>query len=150
MAGKGLAARSVPWENDMTVCRTWQARMALATAALALLAGCGAEPAPLWPGPQAAPLAQADAQRGRQRIAEHGCISCHTVPGVRGPASAVGPPLRHVATRAYLGGVLPNTPANLVRWLLDPPTIDPRTAMPNVGLREAEASDIAAYLLTLH
>lgn len=134
----------------MTVCRTWQARMALATAALSLLAGCGAQPAPLWPGPRASPLAQGDPQRGRQRIAEHGCISCHTVPGVRGPASSVGPPLREVAARAYLGGVLPNTPANMVRWLRDPPGIDPRTAMPNVGLSEADASDIAAYLLTLH
>lgn len=127
-----------------------QARRVLGAGALLLLAGCGAEPAPLWPGAQARPPVLGDPQRGRLRIAEHGCISCHTVPGVRGPASSVGPPLRRVAARAYLGGVLPNTPGNMVRWLLDPPAVDPRTAMPNVGLSEADAADIAAYLLTLH
>jgi cytochrome c1 len=37
----------------------------------------------------------------------------------------------------------------LSAWLRDPPAIDPATAMPNLGLSEAEALDVAAYLYTL-
>jgi cytochrome c1 len=55
-----------------------------------------------------------------------------------------------MALRAYIGGVLPNTPHNLALWVRDPPAIDPRTAMPNMGISEVDANDIAAYLLTLH
>ena len=40
-------------------------------------------------------------------------------------------------------------PANLVAWLMDPPAIDPLTAMPATGISEAEARDVAAYLYTL-
>lgn len=118
--------------------------------ALLLLAGCGEDRPPLSLRGDTEQLANADPARGRQLISSQGCVACHTVPGVKGPLSQVGPPLKKVALRAYVGGVLPNTPDNLVRWLLDPPAIDPRTAMPNMGLNNAEAKDIAAYLLTLH
>jgi cytochrome c1 len=37
----------------------------------------------------------------------------------------------------------------MMRWLRDPPGVDPMTAMPNLGLTEPEARDIAAYLYTL-
>jgi cytochrome c1 len=37
----------------------------------------------------------------------------------------------------------------LTAWLRDPPAIDPATAMPALGLSEAEALDIAAYLYNL-
>jgi len=122
----------------------------LAALALALLTGCGEPAKPLAAPARGDALPGADAGRGRARIAKYGCVSCHAIPGVRGPGARVGPPLRHLASRAYLAGVLPNTPANLVRWLRDPPAIAPRTAMPDMGLSEADARDIAAYLLTLH
>lgn len=121
----------------------------LAASALMLLAACGKEAEPLWLQGRADPLSQADAQRGRKVIERYGCVACHVIPGVRGPASSVGPPLAHMAARAYVGGVLPNTPDNLVRWLRDPPAADPRTAMPDMGLDAAEAKDVAAYLYTL-
>ena len=35
----------------------------------------------------------------------------------------------------------------MVRWLMDPPAVNPRTAMPDTGLRQADAEAIAAYLL---
>lgn len=95
-------------------------------------------------------IAGADAERGRAAIQQYGCVACHAVPGVRNPGGNVGPPLAGLARRGYIGGVLPNTPDELVRWLLDPPGVDPLTAMPNVGLNEADARDIAAYLYTLH
>ena len=43
----------------------------------------------------------------------------------------------------------PNTPDNMVRWLQNPPAIDPRSAMPNMGISEAQARDIAAWLYTM-
>jgi len=87
-----------------------------------------------------------EAERGRAAIERYGCIACHTIAGIRGHGANVGPPLVSMAERGYIGGVLPNTPENMVRWLRDPPAVDPRTAMPNVGLSSAEAADIAAYL----
>lgn len=122
----------------------------LGMAAILLLAGCGDERRPLAPRSQATDLAGANMGRGRQLISRYGCVACHTVPGVKGPTSKVGPPLEKMALRGYIGGVLPNTPQNLVRWLLDPPAIDPRTAMPNMGMSDEDAKDIAAYLFTLH
>ena len=60
----------------------------------------------------------------------------------------VGRPLDGIARRKLIAGKLPNSEANLVAWLLDPRKIDPDTAMPNMGLREQDARDIAAYLLS--
>lgn len=120
----------------------------LSMLAFLLLSGCGEDRSPLFPRQDR--LLGADIERGRQLISHYGCVACHTVPGIRGPTATVGPSLEKIGLRAYLGGVLPNTPTNLLRWLRDPPAIDPRTAMPNMGLNDAEAKDIAAYLLTLH
>lgn len=122
----------------------------LGMSAILLLIGCGQERPPLAPRGQAIQLADADIKLARQLIRDYGCVACHTVPGVKGPSSKVGPPLENMALRGYIGGVLPNTPDNLVRWLLDPPAIDPLTAMPNMGMNDGDAKDIAAYLLTLH
>ncbi len=111
-------------------------------AAAAVLAACG-DTAPSMQ------LASGDAQRGKQLIRQYGCVACHAIPGIDNPGSNVGPPLQKFGHRAYIGGVLPNTPDNLVRWLQDPPSVDPRTAMPNLGVSLAEAGDIAAHLYTL-
>ncbi|HEX2091155.1 MAG TPA: c-type cytochrome [Longimicrobiaceae bacterium] len=98
---------------------------------------------------QAALLTGGDPGRGRALIRARGCNTCHTVPGVPGADATVGPPLAGIAGRMYIAGVLTNTPGNLVRWIQDPPSVDSLTAMPNVGLTEAEARDIAAYLYSL-
>ena len=50
--------------------------------------------------------------------------------------------------RMYIAGVLPNTPENMLRWLQNPPAVDPLTAMPNLGVTEADARDMAGYLYT--
>lgn len=124
--------------------------MLLGVSGALLLTACGEDRPALAPHDQAVDLADADIARGRLLIGSHGCIACHVVPGVRGPAAKVGPPLTSMARRTYIGGVLPNTSDNLVRWLLDPPAIDRRTAMPNMGMSHDDAKDIAAYLLTLY
>jgi cytochrome c len=90
-----------------------------------------------------------NALRGKAAIEQRGCTGCHTIPGIPNPGSNVGPPLDKIAKRTYIGGILPNTLQNMQRWLRDPPAVKPRTAMPNLGITEPEAKDIAAYLHTL-
>jgi cytochrome c1 len=48
-----------------------------------------------------------------------------------------------------LGGVLPNSPENMARWLRAPQAFAPLTAMPNLDMSERDARDIAAFLATL-
>jgi len=83
---------------------------------------------------------------GKREIAEHGCGSCHDIPGVKGADGLVGPPLTKFGRRSYIAGELNNTPDNLIRWLRDPQGVEPGTDMPDVGLSAVEARNIAAYL----
>jgi cytochrome c len=87
--------------------------------------------------------------RGRTAIEHYGCASCHTIPGVRGADALVGPPLTQIASRSYIGGVLTNSPENMMRWIRDPQGVDQLTAMPNLGVTDDDARDIASYLYTL-
>jgi cytochrome c len=96
--------------------------------------------------PHGAPQGTIDS--GRQLIAAYGCGSCHTIPGVPGADAMAGPPLMRFYQRMYIAGRLPNTPENLIAWIQDPQMIEPGTAMPNLGVSEAEAHDIAAYLFS--
>lgn len=89
------------------------------------------------------------AQRGAQVISRYDCGSCHVIPGINGAAGMVGPPLLWFARRTFIAGELPNTPANLIRWVRNPPSVEPGTAMPVLGLDEQQARDVAAYLYTL-
>ena len=68
------------------------------------------------------------------------------MPGVPNANGLVGPPLGGFARRTVIAGVLPNTPPNLVLWLRNPQAVTPGNAMPNVGLTDGQARDIAAYL----
>lgn len=88
----------------------------------------------------------ADAGRGRAAIVRHGCGACHVIPGIRTARGRVGPQLVDFANQMYVAGVLANVPENLVRWLQDPRGVDPLTAMPDLGVTEQEARDMAAYL----
>jgi cytochrome c1 len=66
-----------------------------------------------------------------------------------GADGLVGPPLAGVGGRAYIAGVLTNTPDHLIRWIVDPVGVDPLTAMPMTGVSEREARDIATFLYTV-
>lgn len=115
----------------------------LRLAALLALAGCGETPGqPHWP-------VVGDAARGKVVIERLGCGSCHDIPGVVHANGMVGPPLTGFARRTIVAGMLPNTPANLVRWIKAPQSVVPGNAMPDAGLTDAQARDIAAYLYTL-
>ena len=90
-----------------------------------------------------------DPARGRAVIQQYGCGACHTIPGVGGARGLVGPPLLWFSRRTYIAGEVPNTPENLIRWVRSPSSIEPKTAMPTLGLSEQQARDVAAYLYTL-
>ena len=106
----------------------------------ALAAGCGSEQITAVPG---------DPKAGRAALERYQCGACHTIPGIGGAHANVGPPLTKYGKRVYIAGKLPKEPAVLARWIQDAPSLVPQTAMPNVGVTEADARDIAAYLYQL-
>jgi cytochrome c1 len=98
---------------------------------------------------EATALTGGDPERAPGLMTRYGCAGCHDIPGMRGPSGRVGPSLRRFAGRVYIGGVLANRPDNLVRWIVDPRAVSPKTAMPRTGISERDARHVAAYLLTL-
>ena len=90
-----------------------------------------------------------DAKQGRRLLLQYGCDVCHEIPGVVGASMPVGPPLDHMGLHSFIGGVLQNTPENMVRWIETPQTFVPDGAMPALGVPERDAIDIAAYLESL-
>jgi len=117
--------------------------VSLAAAALTSCGGAERDAAP----PQVA--RSGDPDRGSQLISSYGCASCHTIPGVADAHGLVGPPLTHFARRSYIAGMLPNTEANLHRWIENPQDVVPGNAMPDLGVTPQDAADITAYLYTL-
>lgn len=120
-------------------------RLAIALAALAAIISCRGGKA------ERAFTAETGGQaaRGAALIEAKGCGACHTIPGIRGAEGVVAAPLTTFARRTFIAGELPNTPENLVRWVRDPRSVEPHTAMPAVGLTDQQARDIAAYLYEL-
>lgn len=90
-----------------------------------------------------------DAERGRSLTGAAGCGACHEISGVANAVGNVGPPLAKIGSRTVIAGVLPNTPTNMILWLKAPQSVLPGNAMPNTGLDDHDARDIAAYLYTL-
>lgn len=99
--------------------------------------------------PSGAAVPGGDARRGLHVIAAVGCGACHAIPGIRAARGDVGPSLAGFARRSFIGAGVPNVPDRLVHWILDPRALAPATAMPELGLDEREARDVAAYLYTL-
>lgn len=91
-----------------------------------------------------------DAGAGRKALQQYLCATCHLIPGVVGANRHIGPSLEGIASRKYIAGVLPNTPANMLRWLRHPTIVDPLTAMPDLGVTDQDARDMAAFLYTLN
>jgi cytochrome c len=83
---------------------------------------------------------------GATQITRNACGSCHEIPGIEEAVGRVGPSLRHFATRQMIAGRLANTPGNLQRWLKSPQGIAPGNAMPDQGLTDQQAHDVALYL----
>ncbi|MFN2593324.1 MAG: cytochrome c family protein [Actinomycetota bacterium] len=122
------------------------ARRALAVVVCAVLLGA-CHSAPRNPPPQ---LEGGDPARGAELITSYGCATCHVVPGVRGADGLVGPPLTSFRRRGFIAGELSNTPDHLIEWIRFPQSVEHGTAMPDLGVTEIDARDIAAYLYTLN
>jgi cytochrome c1 len=90
-----------------------------------------------------------DAAHGKQVIQSAGCGACHMIPGVYKARGLVGPPLLLFGRRTMIAGELPNSPGNLAHWIQHPRSVEPNTAMPDLGLTTDQAQDVAAYLYTL-
>ena len=115
----------------------------LVIAGAAVLSACApSPPAPKWPNFGGDPI------RGKLLVGRYSCGACHQMPGVEEADGLVGPPLATFSRRTMIAGLLPNTPPNLVLWLRHPQAVTPGNAMPDLGLTDAQARDIAAYLYT--
>lgn len=118
-----------------------RAACAALVALAVLLAACGR-------GGAATGGVEGDPARGKIALTQYGCHACHIITGITGPRVFVGPPLEGFGRRKFIAGRIPNTHANLVRWIRNPQQLDPLTAMPMLDVTQRDASDIAAYLLT--
>ena len=107
-----------------------------------------------------APPVQGDAENGKKLVGQLGCMGCHVVDeklmDIKVPASlkqymddwqyrrlrSQGPQLAGVGSKTGVEW--------LYAWLKDPKQYHPKTKMPNLRLSDQEASDVAAYLSSLH
>lgn len=79
-------------------------------------------------------------------LRRYGCGGCHTIPGLSGADGKVAPALEGLRKRIYIAGKVQNTPENLIRWIVSPQALAPGSAMPQTGISESEARDVAAFL----
>lgn len=121
------------------------ASLALAVSAVWALSGCNADNGVS----SYSTFAGGDPAQGKQLIRGYGCGACHIIPGIQDARGLVGPPLFEFGQRTMIAGELPNTPDNLAHWLENPQSIEPKTAMPDLGVTPSQAYDMVAYLYTL-
>ena len=99
------------------------------------------------PGPGAP--AGADTLAGSKLFAAKGCIGCHSLNAVKFSKGLIGPNLANVGSRHYIAaGTLLNTDENLAHWIQHPWSVKHGVLMPELGLSEADARTLAAYLRT--
>jgi len=129
----GIKMSGMPaWEYRLTEAELWdvvafmqQLPLLSAPAYAEMLQRAPSAPA-CGRGP-ATPLANApvDAERGRQALHQYACSACHVIPGVTGSSPHVGPTLDGIGSRKLIAGTLPNTPDNLVLWLMKTQQVKP-------------------------
>lgn len=121
---------------------TGRVRAAIATLAGAVaLAGCGDAL------PTSSPAGDGNPRRGAAIFVEAGCGACHTRSDLDGATGRVAPPLDDFDQRRFVAGVLPNTHDDLTRWIHAPQSVAPGSGMPDPGISERDAADVAAFLL---
>jgi cytochrome c1 len=149
---RAAAARPGPTAGAATIRSGQRRRPALVELGLALAIALAMSACryPEPSAPEAARSVQADRQmiaRGEAAFRDHGCGACHRLSGVAGADGTTGPPLDDLATRVYIAGHLPNSEAQRQRFIERPHEVDPRTAMPSVGLSSEDARAIARFLM---
>jgi cytochrome c len=90
-----------------------------------------------------------DPSRGPAAFRKYGCHGCHAIPGVPEAQANAGPPLSGLQKRLVLAGEIPHTTDNLVDWIRHPKEHRPGTVMPDMGVTEDDARDMAAYLYSI-
>jgi mono/diheme cytochrome c family protein len=89
--------------------------------------------------------ARGDAKAGEEIVKSIGCQGCHVVgEGSReeaGPRRTFGQPLENIGNKTTYEWVF--------NWVRDPKHYNPATYMPNLRLTDAQAADVATYLMTL-
>jgi cytochrome c oxidase subunit 2 len=101
----------------------------------------------LGPKPPGAAAPNPHYAEGEKLFTAKGCIACHSLVAVNPPKGMVGPNLANVGARSYIAaGTLKNTDENLARWIRDPQGIKKGVLMPNLGVTEAEAQALVAYV----
>lgn len=131
----------------MTITTQTRMRWLVSTLALVLIiSGCG-----LLTSSQDARVEETGGNiaRGEDLMRTHGCVACHSVPGMGSVNSGYGPDLDGFADRRLIGGTAENEPETLIEFLMAPQSVVPGTGMPTLGLTEDEARDIASWLYTL-
>jgi cytochrome c oxidase subunit 2 len=92
-----------------------------------------------------APMA-AEARSGERVFLDQACSSCHTIRGTSA-RGRIGPDLTHLASRSTLAGdEIPNDPAHLRTWVLDPQHVKPGNKMPGLDLSGPQARALLDYL----
>ena len=85
-----------------------------------------------------------DAPAADERLFIDKCGQCHAFTLEKGPS------LAHLPSRETLGGgIMRNTPENLMLWLTDPQAAKPGNRMPVTPLSAGETSALLAYLESL-
>jgi mono/diheme cytochrome c family protein len=86
-----------------------------------------------------------DAKSGEEIVKTIGCQGCHVVgEGSRdqiGPRRTFGQPLENIGNKATYDWIFD--------WVRNPKHYNPNTYMPNLRLTDAQAADVATYLMTL-
>jgi cytochrome c oxidase subunit 2 len=101
-----------------------------------------------WLAGQAEPVPVTGSE-GEDIFLSASCAGCHTVRGTSATGD-LGPDLTHLSSRAAIGGVLPNTPANLLGFIANPQRAKPGVTMPPSELSEPELQAVVDYLEGLH
>jgi cytochrome c oxidase subunit 2 len=90
-----------------------------------------------------------DAPASDERLFLEKCGECHSL-SPRAPSSRKGPNLAHIASREFLGGgIMRNTPENLMLWLTDPQAAKPGNRMPTILLTPDERRVLLGFLETV-
>ncbi len=88
-------------------------------------------------------------KQGREVFMSSGCGGCHTIRGT-GAIGRYAPDLTHVGSRSTLAaGTIPNTRAELRRWIRDPQHVKPGNKMPALGLTDEQIDALIDYLESL-
>ena len=103
-----------------------------------------------WLAHQQQPAVQdPSAAEGRAVFEKNACISCHTIAGTVA-TGRFGPNLTHLASRDTIAaGAVPNTPANLRKFVDNPAHFKPGALMPPMHLNQHDLDAVTQYLATL-